>query len=378
MNENKSYDCIIVGGGLAGSLLFYGLKATRPEAQVLLLEEASVIGGNHTWCFHEADISFSKSTWIRELISKSWPGYEVIFPKYTRVLNTAYHAIQSEKLHKILMQNYSQDILLKTQASLLQRDGVILTNGEKLSGKCIVDARGWRDDGNEHCGYQKFVGMDLKLKRPHHFQRVRLKDARVEQIDGYRFVYTLSWSEDEVLIEDTYYSNTSFLDVEEIKKRILSYAQKEGLEVERILRVESGCLPLVSSWQAEEQSEVVVLGARSGDYQPVTGYTFPQTFLRIDELLSIASFDAERWKEKLRECQQQDKRQRRYFHFLNKMLFHAATPDKRYVVLERFYRFPQHMIERFYRGKFTRFDQLRLLVGKPPVSIIKAIKALIK
>lgn len=375
MNDDSSYDCIIVGGGLAGSLLFYALKSTRPRARVLLIEQGGVIGGNHTWCFHEGDISFSKNQWIRELISKSWPRYEVIFPKYRRILPTSYHAIQSYKLHQLLTQRYSQNILLNTHVTSLERSEVTLSNKVKLHAKCIVDARGWKESYQGTCGYQKFVGLDLKLKKPHHLTGVRLKDAKVMQIDGYRFVYILPWAEDEVLIEDTYYSNSSELNVDGIKARILSYAHSEGLEVEAILREESGCLPLVSSFQRRKESKVIMLGASSGDYQPVTGYTFPQTFLRVEELMSLNNFDPEAWNRRLFECHQEDRRQRKYFHFLNKMLFYAASPAKRYVILERFYQLPQELIERFYRGKLSIIDQVRILIGRPPVSILKAIKA---
>lgn len=378
MSKMNQYDCIIVGGGLAGSLLFYGLKSIHPAAKILLIEKNSTLAGNHTWCFHEADISWSKHQWIRDLISRSWDQYEVIFPRYQRTLRSAYHAIQSEKLHQFLSTRYSDSILLNLEILSLSKNQVELSSGQVIHAPCVVDARGWREISGPVCGYQKFVGLDLKLKKPHALEGVRLKDVTVKQIDGYRFVYVLPWSSDQILIEDTYYSNSSQLDVKEIKQRILAYAQKENWEVEEVLREESGCLPLVSSTQKVEDEGPVVLGARSGEYQPVTGYTFPQTFQRIEELLLQQEFDTELWKKKLWSVGQQDKRQRFYFHFLNKMLFYAADPDNRYKVLERFYRLPQGLIERFYRGKLSVGDQLRILIGKPPVPIGKAIKSILR
>ncbi|MFA5583397.1 MAG: lycopene cyclase family protein, partial [Bacteriovoracaceae bacterium] len=211
MIKHDLYDCIIVGGGLSGSLLFYGLKATHPNIKVLLLEKDSKLGGNHTWCFHEDDINNYNNNWIRDLISKSWDSYEVIFPRYHRILKSSYHSIQSNKLHDLLINKYSDSISLNSDISFLGENEVKFISGDTLKAHCVVDARGWKKTESIPSGYQKFVGLDIKLKRPHGLSGVRLKDARVEQIDGYRFVYVLPWSEDEVLVEDTYYSNSSEL-----------------------------------------------------------------------------------------------------------------------------------------------------------------------
>ena len=61
---------------------------------------------------------------------------------------------------------------------------------------------------------------------------------------------------------------------------------------------------------------------------------------------------------------------------LTKMLFAAARPEQRYRMLERFYRLPQPLIERFYAGRSTPADALRILAGKPPVPISSALASL--
>jgi len=55
------------------------------------------------------------------------------------------------------------------------------------------------------------------------------------------------------------------------------------------------------------------------------------------------------------------------------MLFRAAKPEMRYTVLQRFYGLKRPLIERFYAGQFTIFDKLRILIGKPPVPVTKAL-----
>ena len=58
------------------------------------------------------------------------------------------------------------------------------------------------------------------------------------------------------------------------------------------------------------------------------------------------------------------------------MLFIAAEPDQRHVVMERFYGLRQPLVERFYAGRSTLLDKLRILTGKPPVAILRAVRCL--
>ena len=63
----------------------------------------------------------------------------------------------------------------------------------------------------------------------------------------------------------------------------------------------------------------------------------------------------------------------RFFRFLNRMLFRASKPEERYKVLQRFYGLSEPLIERFYAGRLTWKDKLRILIGKPPVPVTKAL-----
>ena len=57
------------------------------------------------------------------------------------------------------------------------------------------------------------------------------------------------------------------------------------------------------------------------------------------------------------------------------MLFFASPPLQRYRILQRFYKLPQQLIERFYAARPTWFDRLRILTGKPPVPVFSALRA---
>jgi lycopene beta-cyclase len=55
------------------------------------------------------------------------------------------------------------------------------------------------------------------------------------------------------------------------------------------------------------------------------------------------------------------------------MMFLAAEPEDRFRVLERFYRLPLGLTQRFYAGRLTWWDKIRLLAGRPPVSLRRAL-----
>ena len=50
-------DGILVGGGLANVLIALRLHAERPDKNMLVLEQGSTLGANHTWSFHETDLT---------------------------------------------------------------------------------------------------------------------------------------------------------------------------------------------------------------------------------------------------------------------------------------------------------------------------------
>jgi lycopene beta-cyclase len=61
---------------------------------------------------------------------------------------------------------------------------------------------------------------------------------------------------------------------------------------------------------------------------------------------------------------------------LDTMLFHGAAPRERYRVLETFYRLSPGLIARFYAGTTTWMDKARILTGKPPIPVARAIRVL--
>ena len=69
-------------------------------------------------------------------------------------------------------------------------------------------------------------------------------------------------------------------------------------------------------------------------------------------------------------------RRQRFYRMLGAMLFRAAEPAERYRIFQRFYRLSPALIARFYASASSGADRLRLLSGRPPVPIGRAIRAI--
>jgi lycopene beta-cyclase len=372
-------DVILVGGGLSSCLIALRLAQDQPGKRAIVVEAADRICGNHTWSFHEPDLSKQDFRRLVPVISNIWPGQRVAFPSFERALSTRYASIASETLREAV--NALQDVDIRERAAVdsLQPSKVVLANGETISAPCVIDARGFEPHAAIKLGYQKFLGQEVELVQPHGETLPTIMDARVAQRDGYRFVYVLPFSPTRLLIEDTRYSDGGDLDDAAFRDAIQAYAAEKGWVVREVLREERGVLPVTLAedvdlfWQGRMAGAAPV-GLRAGLFQPTTGYSLPEA-VRVADIIAndCSPLTTQTVLSAVYAHARKRARSQGFYRLLNRMLLQAAEPEERYLVLQRFYRLPQGLIERFYAGKLTTGDKLRILAGKPPVPIRKAL-----
>ncbi len=119
------------------------------------------------------------------------------------------------------------------------------------------------------------------------------------------------------------------------------------------------------------------MGLRAGFFHPVTGYSLPYAAQVADVVAGLSGppgTDALRGA--IRDYAIDRARRDRFLRLLNRMLFRGCAPDRRYTLLQRFYRMPHGLIERFYAGRLSVADQLRIVTGKPPIPLGTAIRCL--
>ena len=372
-------DVAIVGGGLAGGLAALALAAKRPDLDVRLIEPGP-IGGNHLWSFFDSDIA-KKDRWlVAPLVRHHWTHYDVAFPSHQRGLRMGYKSIPGEALAEAVAAALPAGHIIADKAKHVAPDHLLLSRGGRLSAKRVIDARGASKFPGLDCGWQKFVGQALTVEGGHGLDQPVVMDATVEQLDGYRFVYLLPFDAQTVFVEDTYYSDSPDLDVADVKTRIATYAARRQWNVTATTREETGVLPVVIAGEFgrlwPESDRTARIGVRAGAFHATTGYSLPdavRTASALPDLIDRA--DLPTW---LRNRAATSWRRQRFYRMLGAMLFRAAEPDERFRIFERFYRLSPALIARFYAGRSSTADKLRILSGKPPVPVGRAMAALRK
>ena len=352
----------------------------HPELRIALVERAE-LGGNHIWSHFSSDVDTRDGWLVEPLVGYRWSSYDVVFPEFARELHASYRSITSERLAEVLRARLPADAFVTGDVVTAEPGTVVLADGRSLRTGAVVDARGPGDLTQLDLGYQKFVGQVLHTGRPHGVVRPLVMDASVDQLDGYRFVYLLPLGPDEIFVEDTYYSESPTLDRPALQQRIADYARGRGWAVDGVSRTESGVLPVVvggdfARYWSSTGDELAKAGMRAGLFHPTTGYSLPDA-IRLASLVGDADDLSHAALLRLtREHAARTWKERGFYRLLDTMLFRAAEPEQRYRVLQRFYRLDPALVQRFYAAESTRGDQLRILSGRPPVPVHRAVRAI--
>lgn len=373
------YDLILVGGGLANGLIAWRLAELHPALRLLLLERGPVLGGDHTWSFHQDDLTPQQHAWLAPLVSHRWPGYEVRFPERRRILHGGYASITSAHFDAKLCARLVGQVQLGNKVCSLSPQRVELADGSSLSAGAVIDGRGPRSSPHLALGYQKFLGREVRLAAPHGLDMPVLMDAGVAQREGYRFVYLLPFGPDRLLIEDTYYADGETLAPAALRAWIDDYAAQHGWRILEVLREEQGVLPIILSGDLEgfcrEMGDQPCSGLAAGLFHATTGYSLPHAVRLTERIAALPRLDAASLAAETQATLRAEWRRQGFFRLLNRMLFLAGAPEDRWRVMQRFYGLPEALIRRFYAGRLHAGDKLRILTGKPPVPLVQALRA---
>lgn len=372
-----SWDLILVGAGLANGLIAWRLKQRHPQMKILMLEQGASPGGNHTWSFHHHDLSAAQHQWIAPLVAHRWPGYQVIFPELMRDIDQPYYTVSAERFASQLREALGDALWLNCPVTDVAPDSVQLEDGTTLRARAVIDGRGQQAMPGWRCAWQLFVGQEWRLAEPHGLTRPLLMDATVAQHNAYRFFYLLPLTPDTLLIEDTRFSNAPDLPAEQYRDAIRQYAAQHGLALVQLLREETGCLPLTLAGDAPLHASQPCSGMRAGLFHAVTGYSLPLAAQLADAIAGQERIDAPGLHRLVQAMATRQWRSQGFLRLLNRMLFLAGQADRRWQVMQKFYRLPDATIARFYAGNLTLTDKARILTGKPPVPIFGALRAAI-
>jgi lycopene beta-cyclase len=255
--------------------------------------------------------------------------------------------------------------------------GIVTAKGERYSGRLVLDCRGPRRDGAltySQCGYQKFWGFEIALKYDWPFDGPIVMDDRVDQSDGFRFIYTLPLERRRVLVEDTRFANEPGIDRDECLAQVRKYLATIGVDDWSIVREEHGILPMPISSErmpgtntrtsTGENPQAICGGYAGGWFHAATGYSFP---LAIAFAEAIARSTPESAESEIARLAAAHRSRSQFGRFLNRLLFRLVKPKARYQIFRRFYKvLSADSIARFYSHRFTWLDAFRIVVGLPP------------
>ncbi|WP_226699296.1 lycopene beta-cyclase CrtY [Qipengyuania gaetbuli] len=380
----RRFDIAIVGGGLAGGLAALAIRRAHPSLSLALFEAGGSFGGNHRWSWFESDLSQQGEALLAPFGRTEWAGgNEVRFPAHRRVLSANYRSLDSRDFDRTLRRELPQEAQqLGSRVARLDASGIELATGERVDARTVIDCRDAGPSKHLTGGWQVFLGQHLRTASPHGIERPVIMDATVRQHGAYRFVYLLPMGPDEIFVEDTYYADSATLDAPALRERIAAYAADKGWEA-TVLHEETGVLPVITggdfaAYRASlEHPEVVLAGARGGFVHPLTSYTIPVAVENAIAIADAAAFPRDELARLVDRRAHEHWRRTGFYRLLGKMLFDAAIPEERYRVFERFYRLGEPLIERFYAARSSALDKLRILSGKPPVPISRAVAALL-
>ncbi|KUO56599.1 MAG: lycopene cyclase [Sphingomonadales bacterium BRH_c3] len=388
--NGRMIDVAIVGGGLAGGLIALALIRARPECRIELIESGAMLGGNHRWSWFASDLSAEGEALLESFRQTRWDqGYDVQFPRLRRTLAAGYRSLTSADFHFALQRLLPQGaIRLNTSVASLDAESVMLDGGERISARAVIDCRGFAPTPHLRGGWQVFMGRHIRFDAAHGIKRPVIMDAAVTQNapvgngGAYRFVYLLPIAAHELFIEDTYYADSPAFDPSLLSGRIDRYAERHGWGDGADASQETGVLPVITGGDFNAYLKqmqvpgVALAGARGGFTHPLTSYTLP---IAVENALAIAARGDLAGPQLAAFVENRARahwRKTTIYRALGRMLLKAAEPDRRVDIFQRFYGLPERLIERFYACRSTLPDKARILIGKPPVPIPRAIRAL--
>ena len=168
-----------------------------------------------------------------------------------------------------------------------------------------------------------------------------------------------------------------------LRAHLADYAAAQGWRTRRIIREELGILPLgiggdIDAFWDEGDAGVPRVGLRAGMFHPATGYSFPDAVGMADLIAGLPTLDAATIYRATRDHSTRAWKARGMYRMLNRMLFLAAHDDERRHVLQRFYEHNEGLVGRFYAARPELKDWMRILSGKPPIPVLRALGTLVK
>ncbi len=292
ISNEKTFDYIIAGGGMAGlSLAFLLDKSKLREKKVLIIDREIKNQNDHTWCFWESGKGNFEDVVFRKWNDVWFHGTQE-FNKLLNLENYEYKMIRAVDFYKFihakLLRNNNFEII---QADILSvENGIIKTSlGDFEAQEFIFESTHKKtyDNPNYQNMLQHFLGFVIETEENcFKLNEATLFDFRVEQKNECRFAYVLPISENEALIEFTIFSD-NLLEKNEYEIELKKYiADVLKIENYKIIDTEFGVIPMSDEPHVEFPApKTIRIGTSAGYVKSSTGYSFQRTQRKLKNLV---------------------------------------------------------------------------------------------
>lgn len=284
MSTPSAYDLIIIGGGCAGLSLASNLaKLPGAVPKVLVLEQRLQYRNDRTWCFWDTANAACKS-----LVTHAWPTFRIKDKQQAHAYDALKHiylmlasdVFYNQALAEIDRCSNTQLLLgeeIIGSAVKVNQAWQVKTASGEYSAKWLVDTRPHPDMvESDSVLWQSFFGQEIELDQARFdADQCVLMDFDDGFANGLAFVYFLPTSAKQALIEYTVFSEHRY-NKEALQPMLMqAVAQYTGQMAHRVVREESGVLPMGNKRiRAHQDPSYVFSGLHAGGARPSSGYAF--------------------------------------------------------------------------------------------------------
>ena len=291
---SKSFDYIIVGGGLAGLQLALAFADDLffIQKKIAIIDPSKKTQDDKTWCFWEK----GEGQWS-PVISKTWNSGKFISSEVNLKLNLepySYKMIKSLDFYQFAKKKLESAENISFIADEIETiDPVtMLAHGDKnnYEGRHFFDSRvdtGYLEDSKHTRLFQHFKGWVIETNSnrfdPYQFT---MMDYRLKFKDSTSFTYVLPFSRTKALIEFTFF--TPFLTEEKIYDEYLEKYISEYLEIKNYkkLETEKGIIPMTDyPFHHKSSKRITKIGTAGSWVKGSTGYSFKHTEKKVTKII---------------------------------------------------------------------------------------------
>lgn len=290
----------VIGAGCSGlSLGAHYAHTGKGGRRIIYIEQRPEYKNDRSWCFwKQKDMAIPL---FDDCISQKWPqwrfsgqAFEMICPgrkmEYCFISALAFY----RKAQAIIAEDRRQTLLLNEQIKDITEDfgengkNICLhTNNTRIYSDTVIDTRPLQEEKLKNFPmFQIFHGYEIETKRPvFDEQTVGLMDEMRSENQEFKFVYTLPFSPYKALVEYTAFSRI-FYRPEQLKDRLEKHLADKQIKDYKLLREESGILPMGFSKEKNRKKEttnIIRAGSHAGALRASSGYAF----LRIQKWAEI-------------------------------------------------------------------------------------------